>query len=133
MAGRGEYAVKVNGLVELRRALTSTDAEAKKAVQASLKRGVTIAAERAALLAPRGRTGRLAAGYRGYTRGNVAGVRNPVVYAGVHEYGGTITPRGVPILIQRSAPITRAIERETDAIVEDIAEGIETATSRLGW
>jgi hypothetical protein len=133
MAGRGEYAVNVNGLVELRRTLTGTDLEAKRAVQASLKRGVTIAAERASLLAPRGLTGRLAGGYRGYTRGNVAGVRNPVPYAGVHEYGGTITPRGVPILIQRSAPITRAIEMETDAIVDDIADGIDEATRRLGW
>lgn len=101
-------------------------------VRETLKDAAGIAAETARLLAP-GRTGALAESYRAFTRGNVAGVRSPLPYAGVIEYGGTISPRGVPILIQRQAPITRAIERERDAIVERLGDGIEEAARRAGF
>jgi hypothetical protein len=129
---RGEYAVKVNGLAELRRDLRELEPTTAKEIQRVLKEGAQIVAEEASRLAPR-RTGTLAGSYRAYTRGARAGVRSPLPYAAVHEYGGTIRPRGTPILIQRSEPVTRAVERQTDAIVASLAEGIEAATSRDGW
>jgi hypothetical protein len=132
MASRGEYAVKVNGLAELRRDLRRLEPTTAKEIQRVLKEGAEIVAREAALLAPR-RTGALAESYKAYTRGARAGVRSSLPYAAVHEYGGTIRPRGTPILIQRSEPITRAVERQANAIVDELAAGIEAATSRDGW
>lgn len=106
--------------------------ETGKALQRELKEVVGKVAAEAALLAPR-RTGALAESYKAYTRGNVAGVRSALPYAGVIEFGGTISPRGTPITIQRSAPITRAVQRQTDSIVEHVGDAIDTAARRAGW
>lgn len=129
---KGEYAVKVNGLAELRRDLRRLQPETAKQIQRVLKDAAGVIAHEAALLAPR-KTGALAESYRPFTRGNRAGVRSRLEYAAVHEYGGTISPRGVDILIKRSEPVTRAVERETDTIVRELAAGMEIAAQNSGW
>lgn len=129
---RGEYAVKVNGLAELRRDLRRLEPATLKEIQRTLKGAADVVAREAALLAPR-RTGALAASYKPYTRGNRAGVRSNLPYAAVHEYGGTISPRGADILIRRSEPITRAVERQADTVVREIGDGIERAALQSGW
>lgn len=129
---RGEFAVKVEGLAELRRDLRHLEPETAQQIQGVLKDAADIVAREAALLAPR-RTGALAESYRPFTRGARAGVRSRLPYAGVHEFGGTIEPRGVPILIKRSEPITRAVERQTDTIVSELGDGIERAAQSTGW
>jgi hypothetical protein len=127
-----ELTVQVKGLAELRRDLRRLDREMLGEVRDTLKRGADIIARDAASLAPR-RTGALAASYRAFTRGNLAGVRSNLPYAGVVEYGGTISPRGVPILFQRSAPVTRAAERQADSVAREVADGIDKAALRSGW
>src|SRR5687768_14091777 len=118
---RGEFAVKVEGLAELRRDLRLLEPATAKEVQRVLRDAAGVIAREAALLAPR-RTGALAESYRPYTRGNRAGVRSRLPYAAVHEYGGTISPRGTDILIQRSEPVTRAVERQTDTVVRELGD-----------
>jgi phage gpG-like protein len=125
-------AVRVEGLAELRRDLRATDRETLREVQGTLRNAAGIAAAQAALLVAR-RTGALAASYRAYARGNRAGVRSSLPYAGVVEYGGTIRPRGTAIKFRRSLPVSRAVLRETDTIVEAIGDGIEAAARRTGW
>lgn len=127
-----DFAIKVKGLAELRRDLRATDREMLKEVQGALKDAAGIAAREAEATAPR-RTGTLARSYRPFTRGNVAGVASTVPYAPVIEYGGTIKPKGSPIAIRRYEPVTRAIERQSEAIVERIGDGIEEAARRTGW
>lgn len=127
-----EFDVNVHGLAELRRDLRAQDRETLKEVQGALKRGAELTAREAASLAPN-RTGQLAAGYRPFTRGNIAGVRNRVPYAGVIEYGGTISPKGTRIEIRRYEPVTRAVERQRDRIVQEIGDGIQAAADRTGW
>jgi len=129
---RGDYDVQVKGLADLRRDLRRLDQEALKEIRGALKDAADVVARDAATLAPR-RTGRLAASYRPFTSGNVAGVRSRLPYAGVIEFGGTIRPRGVPIEIRRYEPVTRAVERQRDRVVEQVADGIEAAAKRTGW
>ncbi len=68
-----------------------------------------------------------------FTRGNIAGVRSRLPYAGVIEYGGTIRPRGVPIEFRRYQPVSRAIERNADQIAEELGDRIEDLTRRHGF
>jgi phage gpG-like protein len=127
-----DFDVHVEGLRDFRRDLKKTDAEAAKALQKELKEAVGRVSIEAAATAPR-KSGALARSYRPFTRGNIAGVRSPLPYAGVIEYGGSISPKGTPITIRKFEPITRAVERRKDAIVEDIGDAIESAAKRAGW
>lgn len=127
-----KYDVDVKGLADLRRDLRATDRAAGREIQKVLKEAAALAAREASTLAPR-RTGALARSYRPFTRGNTAGVRSPLPYAGVVEFGGTISPRGVPITFRPYEPINRAIERRRDAIINHIGDGIEAVARRNGW
>lgn len=127
-----ELAVKVHGLKELRRDLRRQDPDTVKEIRETLRRAAGLVARQAATIAPR-RTGRLAESYRPFTRGNIAGVRSALPYAAVHEYGGTISPRGVPIVIRRTAPVSRVVMRETESIVRELEDGIMDVARRHGW
>ena len=59
-----------------------------------------------------------------------AAVVSNVPYSNVHEWGGVIRPRGVPITIPRSAMITGAVESSDAEIaraVDRIGDAIERA------
>lgn len=127
-----DYTVNVQGLTELRRRLRATDVGALGAVQSTLRRAAGLAAEEASRLAPR-RTGALAGSYRPFARGNIAGVRSRLPYAGVIEFGGTISPRGAEIRFERSEPVTRAIEHERDAIERTLVGDFDAMARRNGW
>jgi phage gpG-like protein len=127
-----EFDVRVDGLAKFRRDLKELDKELPKALQKELKEAVAKVSLEAAATAPR-KSGDLARSYRPFTRGNVAGVRSKLPYAGVIEYGGTISPKGTPITIRKYEPITRAVERRKDELVEDIGDAIESAAKRAGW
>lgn len=128
MSPRIGPAIQVEGLKELRAAFRATDREALKEIQAGLKTAAGLVAEEARVLAPR-RTGALAAGYRPFTRGNVAGVRNRVPYAAIYEFRKTGTPREMA----RVRPVGRALEHQQDRIVDRLADGVERAAARAGW
>jgi hypothetical protein len=51
----------------------------------------------------------------------------------VIEYGGTISPRGTDITIKRSEPVTRAVQRQTDTIVDAFGDAVERAADKTGW
>ncbi len=124
--------IQIEGLAQLRRDLRAIDAGLSRELNVELRQTVNIAARDAATLAPR-RTGKLARSYKPFTRGNIAGVRSPLPYAPVNEYGGTIRPRGVPIDIRRSQPVSRAVERNADRIAEELGDRIEDLARRHGF
>jgi phage gpG-like protein len=128
----GQYGVEVKGLAQLRRDLRAIDREAGRDVQRVVKDAVGRVAEEAARTAPY-RTGALARSYRPYTRGNVAGVRSTLPYAGVIEFGGTIRPRGVDIRFPRRLVVIKAAERQADRVVNEIADGLERTAERHGF
>ena len=99
---------------------------------ASSRRSPRDVAAEAAPLAPR-RTGALAASYKPFVTQRGAGVRSRLPYAPVIEYGGTIRPRGVPIEIARSQPVTRAVLRQQDRAVERAGDAVDRAARDSGW
>jgi len=122
-------AIRVEGLQKFRRSLRATDRDAAKAVQAVTKRAAGLVADEARSLAPR-RSGRLAASIRATTAGAKGVVRSPLPYAKVHEYGGTIRPKGTPIMIKRSLYVHRAMDRKADDVLNELARGFERVVQR---
>lgn len=125
-------AVEVQGLKALRTALRTTDRAALREVQKVTKAAAQIVAKEARKNAPR-RTGDLAASLRGTTQGNAGIVRSPLPYAKVHEWGGTIQPRGVPITIKRSAYVDRALDAKADQVGKALMDGFERVARANGW
>jgi hypothetical protein len=125
-------AVRVEGLADLRRDLRKMQPAALKEIRDVLKHSAEIVAVEARARAPR-LTGKLAASIRPGTAGNSAVVRSRLPYAVVHEFGGTIRPRGAPIRIKRREMVTGALAHRQDAIVRALADGIDRAAARNGW
>jgi len=130
MAGRP--AVGTDGLRELRRDLKKLDNDLAKGLTRELREEVAKVASEAGTLAPR-LTGALADSYRPFVTARAAGIRSRLAYAPVHEYGGTISPRGADIVIKRSEPVTRAVIRQTDAIVDGFGDAVERSARKAGW
>jgi len=126
-------AVRIDGLRDLQRDLKQLQPDARREVTRSLKEGATIVARAAGPLAARGSTGTLAGGFRASASQMRASVRNRVPYAGVHEFGGTIKPRGAPITIRATPAATRALEANEERIVDAIGDAVMDAATRLGW
>lgn len=124
--------VEVKGLRDLRRDARRLGPDYLKEIQRVIKGAAEIVAREAATLAPR-KTGRLAESIRGTTSGDKGIVRSPLPYAPVHEYGGSISPRGTKIQIRESGFVRRAIENKQDAIVDALGDGLEDAARRNGW
>ncbi len=126
-------AVRVEGLAALRKDLKTYSPDARKEVTRKLKVGAAIVATAARPLARKGKTGKLAAGFRPGAAGNSAFVRNRVPYAGVHEFGGTIAPKGTPFQITAHPAASLALELNADRIVESIGDGLDDVAARHGW
>jgi hypothetical protein len=132
MADRGGFTVSTDGLREFRRDLKRLDPALDRELRGELRDAVVKVAARAALLAPR-RTGALAKSYRPFVTQRSAGIRSSLPYAPVIEFGGTIAPRGTDITFRRAEPVTRAVMREADEIVESFGDAVERAADRTGW
>ena len=128
----GGVRVEVEGLAKLRRDLRRMQPAALKEIRGVLRDAAGVVAADAARNAPR-LTGALAKSIRPGTSGNRAFVRSRLPYAGVHEYGGRISPQGTPISIKRSAFIARAIEAKQEQIVDELGDGIERVATKHGW
>lgn len=131
MADR-DLAVRVDGLRELRRDLRKQQPDTLKQLRLAVKAAAEIVAVRARARAPQ-RSGRLAKSIRAGTSGDKGVVRSRLPYAGVHEFGGVIRPKGAPIQIRRSAMVYGALDSERDRVVEALADGIDRAARRNGW
>jgi phage gpG-like protein len=125
-------AVRIEGLAELRRDLRKMQPDTLKEMRGELKAAAAIVAVASRPLAAH-RSGALAASFRPGTAGNTAFVRSRLPYAAVHEFGGTIRPKGAPITIKPHPAPTRALEAAADRIVDSIGDGIERVAGRNGW
>jgi phage gpG-like protein len=126
-------AVRVEGLAEVRKGLRKLErsGEAREVTKA-LKQGATLVATAARPFSARS-SGKLAAGWRAGSSGNKAFVRNRVPYAGVHEFGGTIKPKGTEIKIKATPSATRALEDKEDRIVALVSDALDELARRYGW
>ncbi len=122
--------VRVRGLRDVRRALRRVDVAADKAVQGELSELAVTVAKRAQARAPV-RSGKLQRSIRkSVTLKRGAAITSNVPYASVHEWGGVIQPRGVPIRIKPSRMMSGAVDQshaDIDAAVRAIGNAIERA------
>ena len=126
------FAIETDGLREFRRDLKRLSPELDKELRGELKEAAGRVAREASTLAPR-RTGRLAGSYRTSVTLRSASIRSRLPYAQVIEYGGTIEPKGAPIKIERSLPVTRAVLRQADRVVHEFGDAVERAADKTGW
>lgn len=123
--------IEVKGLKDLRRDLRKVDKEAVKEVRVVIRDAARIVASEAAALAPRGRSGKLAASYRGTTSGTKGIVRNRQVYSRFIEFG--FHPGGGRTFVPGKEPIGRALENRRDDVIEALGDGIDKAARSSGW
>lgn len=126
--------VRVDGLRELRRDLKDLgDRDAMRELRRAIVSAADEITDLARVFSPID-TGELAAGFRSTTAGGVrAVVRNRVEYAGVHEWGGTIRPRGTAIRIDRSRMLGRAVHEGLDDFLDELADNLMAVARRRGW
>lgn len=131
MADR-DLVVHVEGLRALRRDIRKMQPDTVRELRKVIKDAAQIVAEEARTRAPV-RTGRLAGSIRATTSGDKGIVRSPLPYAAVHEFGGTIRPKGAPIAIRGSHMVYGALDNKRDAVIDALGDGIENAARHNGW
>lgn len=132
MAERGEFGVEVKGLREFRRDLKRLDTDADKELRASLREGGQGALGQARTDAPH-LTGQLARSLRLSVTARQVSIYSTLPQAAVLHWGGTIRPRGVPIVFPRTEFLSRAVTDRADEITENVAESVERAARSAGW
>lgn len=127
---RAAAGVQVRGLGQLRRALRQVDKGFDREIGTRL-RGVASKAAADAKSNLRSRSkrprGRIEPTIRAFSRQKSAGIQSTHPGAGVQEWGGTITPRGVPIVIEPKQYMSDAAkarhaeaEREVGELIDDL-------------
>lgn len=136
-AGAGLMAVsnlRINapGLAKLRRDLGRIDRGLRTAADRHIRQAANRVRDTARSKAPR-RTGRLSKSIRTSVRARGASIYSNLEYAPVHEWGGTISPRGTPITIEASHYMAEAVEENTDMIEEELGRLLDGIADRHGF
>lgn len=124
--------VRVKGLAELNRSLGKISKDLRKSSVAELRDIAKKVRDDARSNAPR-RSGKLAASLRYSATNTGARVTSTLPQAPVHEYGGVIRPRGVPIRIKRSEFVGRAVRDNARGIEEQIGDLLERIARENGF
>jgi hypothetical protein len=125
-------AVHVEGLREFQRDLKRLEPEVAKLLRSDIKAvagRVVIEARVGAVK----RTGAYAKSIRPYVAVKGVSVGSRLPQAGVLHFGGTIRPRGVPIVFPARPVISQAVDRNTDRLVHEMGDAVEQAALRVGW
>lgn len=139
-----ELTVKVKGLNELRRGLTSVDPALAKTLRVGLKRAATVVADEAKTRVPV-RSGRARGSIRATTSGArafVKGGKDSVPYYGWLDFGARTPRSGFP---RRHGPwadsgrgpalgrfIYPALEAKRDEVIDLVAKAVENAERAAG-
>ena len=126
-------AIRIDGYKQLQRDLKAIEPAARRELTKGLKTGAQLVKRRGMPYVARGITGKLAADWRAGATQKQAYIRNRVPYAGVLEFGGTIQPKGTPFTIRAQPSMTRALEDNTDQIVDMIGDALEAVAARHSW
>lgn len=131
-------AIQVEGLRPLLRDLGRIDKDLRRAATAHLRQIARETRDEAARRAPVGKRPkpareRLRRSYRYSVTQRGASIYTISPYGAVHEFGGTIEPRGVPIRIKRSAAIYGAIGARRRAIEEDVGDLLDAIARVHGF
>jgi phage gpG-like protein len=124
--------VRVEGLRELNRDLKRLEPETAKLLRTDIRAIAERVAIEARATAPR-RTGTYARSIRTYVTQRGANIGSTLPQAGVLHFGGTIRPRGVPIVFPARPVISQAVDRNADRLVDEMGDAVEQAALRVGW
>lgn len=124
--------VIVQGLREFRRDLKRLEPETAKLLRDDIKAIAVRVAVEAQAHAVR-RTGRYARSIRPSVTLRGASVGSKLPQAGVLHFGGTIRPRGVPIVFPARPVISEAVDRNTDRLIHELGDAVEQAALKAGW
>jgi len=131
-------AIRVEGLRELIRDLRRIDKELGRAATTHLRKIARETRDEAARRAPVGKRQkpareRLHRSYRYSVTQRGASVYTISPYGAVHEFGGTIKPRGVPITIPRRRMIYGAIDARREGIEEELGGLLDVIAATNGF
>jgi hypothetical protein len=132
MPARSSGAVRIEGLTGLQRDLKHLVPTARRDITAALKEGAVEVARAAGPLSAH-RSGALAGSWRPGASMMQGFVKSRLPYAGVLEYGGTIRPKGAPVVIKAHPAGTRALAAKEEKIVERVGDAIDRAAVKHGW
>lgn len=132
MAVRRDVSVKVDGLAKLRRDLKAIDKDLGKAFTDHLRDIAREIRDDARSRAPR-KTGALQRSIKHSVRARGASVYSDLDYAAVHEWGGTIRPRGAPIEIRGRHYIYSAVDENIKHIEEELERSLDVIADRHGF
>jgi hypothetical protein len=127
-----DASITTDGLREFRRDLKRLAPETDKLLRADIKAIAGRVVAEAGAHAVR-RTGAYASSIRAYVTLKGVSIGSTLPQAGVLHFGGTIRPRGVPIVFPARPVISEAVDRNTDRLVNAIGDAVEQAARRAGW
>ena len=78
-------------------------------------------------------TGEYAKSFKPSVTNRGAAIVSKLPQAGVVHFGGTIRPRGVPIVFKPRPVVSDVIDEETDQIVDQMGDAVERAARSAGW
>lgn len=137
---REDFAVRTEGLTPLLRSLNKVNKGAGKEIKQGLREIAKKVRADAKPLAPKGtkplpanRKVRLAGSIRYSATTKGASVGSALPQAPVLEYGGTIRPRGVPIKIKPHKFLTRAVQKDTAHIEEELGRLFDDLARSSGF
>lgn len=133
--------IEIVGLKEIRAELRALESSTVREITAALKVGATEVAARSNALAPRGKTGRLAADGRPFATQRSAGVRYTLVYAPVQEFARTWqrTVKGKAETVHYTKPgpaprfAYRAIDQLADKLMDETFARLVAILRAHGW
>lgn len=131
MPGRND-GVRLEGFREFRRDLRKLQPEVDKQLRKDLRVAAKKVANEAGAHEHRG-TGRYARSIRPYITARGVSIGSNLPQAGVLHFGGTIRPKGVPIVFQPRPVVSEALDRNTDRIVDSVGDAVEAAARKAGW
>jgi HK97 gp10 family phage protein len=130
--GRDDIVVRAPGLSKLRRDLKKIDRDLGREATRHVRRVGNQVRDEARSRAPK-KTGRLSKSIRTSVRSKGASIYSPEEYAGVHEFGGTISPKGTPIEIEGQRFIYGAIDEKADDVAEQLGDLLDHIADTNGF
>lgn len=127
--------IQVDGLAELRAGLHGVGKDAARELTGELRAAAQIIASAAATRTPRSRLDKpehLGDMFKARALKDGAKVTDPLPYARVIEWGGTISPRGTPYTIKGRHMLWGAAEHEKDVLIANLEKGLEAIQHKHG-
>lgn len=127
-----EPGIRVVGYRDTLRALNRVDKQLRKDTVKALREAAKPVLADARQHTPV-RTGALASSLRISVTGRGASIGSRLPQAPVHEFGGTIRPKGAPITIARREMVTGAVARHATRIEEAVVRAFDLVARRNGF